>query len=435
MRNSYKGQKKYVAHGSTGRIILIVFALLTFHLSLLTASEAKVYIDITSPAAMKVPVAIFDLPGISGKEISGVLRDDLVFTGLFTYVDKAAYVESLSQPFNPANWRPLGVETVVKGTGSEGKNLTGSVRLYDVTDGKEVLNKEYQSERSLVRPLAHTIANDIYRALTGQKGVFRTRIMFVGERAGAKDLYLADWDGHRSRKLGLKASIILSPHWSFDGNKAVYSSERGRQWGIYLLDFQRMTEKRIFVSRGTNLAGDFLPNKNAFVFSSSKEGTPDLFTYNIDNGSLNRITSSYGIDVSPAVSPDGKFIAFVSDRGGSPQIYVMRSDGSEARRVTFEGNYNTSPVWSPAGDRIAFSGRRGGKNQICIVKPDGSGLVQLTESGNNEDPSFSPDGRYLVFASDRDRTKGVYIMRANGESQMRVTPKDLKAFGPRWSPN
>jgi TolB protein len=415
--------------------VFFIFLLFMFHFLPFAPAEAKVYIDITSPAAMKVPIAIFDFPGASGREISRVLRDDLVFTGLFTYVDKAAYIEPLSQPFNPANWTPLGVETVVKGTVSEDKNLTVSVRLYDVTDGKEVLNKEYQSEKSLVRPLAHTVAGDIYTALTGQKGVFRTKIMFVGERAGAKDLYLADWDGHRSRKLGLKGSIILSPHWSSDGNRAIYSSERGRQWGIYLLDFQRMTEKRIFAAKGTNMAGDFFPNKNSFVFSSSKEGSPDLYVYDIGNGNSTRLTSSYGIEVSPAVSPDGGLIAFVSDRGGTPQIYVMRADGSEVRRVTFEGNYNTSPVWSPSGDRIAFSGRRGGKNQICIVKPDGSGLTQLTDVGNNEDPSFSPDGRYLAFTSDRDRTKGVYIMRANGESQERVTPKDLKAFGPRWSPN
>jgi TolB protein len=195
-----------------------------------------------------------------------------------------------------------------------------------------------------------------------------------------------------------------------------------------------MNEKRIFVSRGTNMAGDFLPKGNSFVFSSTKDGTPDLYTYNIDSGTSKKLTSTFGIEVSPAVSPDGQFIAFVSDRGGTPQIYVMRSDGSEVRRVSFEGNYKTSPCWSPTGDRIAFAGRRG-KNQIFIVKPDGSELTQLTDAGNNEDPSFSPDGRYITFTSDRDRTKTIYIMRANGESQHRITPKDLRAFGPRWSPN
>ncbi len=416
------------------KVLLFVSSLFIFYFSLFTSSEAKIYIDITSPAAKKVPIAIYELPGAAGREISDVIKNDLVFTGLFTYVDSASYIEPISQPFNPKNWTPLGIEAVVKGTVREDKKLTVSITLYDTSEGKAVLSKEYQAERSLLRQLGHTISNDIYGLLTGRPGVFRTRILFSGERRGEKDLYLMDWDGQRLRKLGLRSSVVLSPHWSADGTRAIYASERGRQWGIYLLDFLKMNEKRIFVSKGTNMAGDFFPKGNSFVFSSTKDGTPDLYTYNIDTGTLKKLTSTFGIEVSPSVSPDGQFITFVSDRGGTPQIYVMRSDGSEVRRVSFEGNYNTSPCWSPSGDRIAFSGRRG-KNQIFIVKPDGSGLTQLTDSGNNEDPSFSPDGRYIAFTSDRDRTKTIYIMRANGESQQRITPKDLRAFGPRWSPN
>jgi TolB protein len=155
---------------------------------------------------------------------------------------------------------------------------------------------------------------------------------------------------------------------------------------------------------------------------------------NLKNNQVSKLTSSYGIEVSPSVSPDSRSIAFVSDKGGSPQIYTMRKDGSDIKRITFEGSYNTSPSWSPKGDKIAFSGRRG-TNQIFIVNPDGTGLTQLTSQGNNEDPSFSPDGRYIVFSSDRDGIKGIYIMRANGESQKRITPKNLRSYGPRWSPN
>lgn len=429
--NSYMSRSCFAVGIYSVKFFLLLLAI---HLSLFTSSDAKIYIDITSPSSKKVPIAIYQLPGSSGREISEVIKGDLVFTGLFTYVDSASYVEQISQPFNPGNWTPLGVEAVVKGTVQEGANLTVSITLYDTSEGKAVLSKEYQTDKSLVRQLGHTISNDIYNLFTGSAGIFRTRILFVGERGGGKDLYLVDWDGQRARKLGLKSSILLSPHWSREGTKAVYSSERGRQWGIYLLDFLKMTEKRIFVSKGTNMAGDFFPKENAFIFSSTKDGTPALFSYNIDTGTMKKLTFTHGIDVSPSVSPDGKSIAFVSDRGGTPQIYIMRSDGSEVRRVTFEGSYNTSPCWSPSGDRIAFSGRRG-KNQIFTIKPDGSELMQLTDSGNNEDPSFSPDGRYITFMSDRDRTKSIYIMRANGESQRRITPKDMRAFGPRWSPN
>jgi TolB protein len=416
------------------RILLAVMC----SLGLLLASSsafAKVYIDITSPQARQLPIAVFDFTGPSGGHIADIIRDDLTFTGFFVCVDKASYVESASQPFDPRNWVPMGIDAVVKGSTGDGKNLTATVTLYDTLEGKAILNKQYQSTKDLLRPLAHTISNDIYTALTGQPGVFRTRIAFVGHAEGKSGIYITDWDGSRMKKIGLRGNMVLSPHWSPDGMKIIYSAERGRQWSIYLLDFMRMTEKRVFTSTGINIAGGFFPTGNSFVFSSSRAGTPDLYTYSLTDGAVRRLTSSYGIEVSPAVSPDGKFIAFVSDRGGSPQIYLMNSDGTEIRRVTFEGSYNTSPSWSPNGDRIVFSGRRNGRNQIFTVKPDGSQLAQLTEYGNNEDPSFSPDGRYITFSSDRDRTKGIYIMRANGESQKRITPRDLKAFGPRWSPN
>ncbi|MEJ2696620.1 MAG: Tol-Pal system beta propeller repeat protein TolB [Candidatus Sulfobium sp.] len=415
-----------------------LFAAAICFLCLFLASSpafAKVYIDITSPQAKKLPVAVFDLEGPGGNRIADIIRDDLTFTGFFVCLDKASFIESASQPFDPGNWTPLGVEAVVKGTVAGGANLTATVTLYDTLEGKAVFRKQYQAGSDLLRPLAHSIADDIYTALTGQRGVFRTKIAFVGVAGGKGGIYITDWDGRRMKKIGLRAGTVLSPHWSPDGTKIIYSAERGRQWSIYLLDFLRMTEKRVFTSAGINMAGDFFPNGNSFVFSSSRKGTPDLYTYSLTDGSVRRLTSSYGIEVSPAVSPDGRQIAFVSDRGGSPQIYVMNSDGTDIRRVTFEGSYNTSPSWSPAGDRIVFAGRRGGRNQIFTVKPDGSQLMQLTESGNNEDPSFSPDGRYITFSSDRDRTKGIYIMRANGESQKRITEKDLKALGPRWSPN
>jgi TolB protein len=409
----------------------VVFSVFCF----LFSAEAKIYIDITAPSSKKVPIAIYDLDGAFGKEISEIIRDDLTFTGLFIYIDKISYIEKPAQAFNPQNWTPLGIEAVVKGgVRSSEKGIAVTINLYDTLEGRPVLSKQYQSEKDLLRQLAHNISNDIYRELTGSQGIFRTKIAFVAEDNGEKGLYLMDWDGQRVRKTGLKGSLVLTPHWASDGSKLIYSSERGRQWGLYLLDFLKMTEKKVFVSKGTNMAGDFFPQGDKVVFSSSKEGTPDLFILSLIDYKIKKLTATHGIEVSPAVSPDGKYIAFVSDRGGSPQIYLMNSDGGDIRRVTFEGSYNTSPSWAPKGDRIVFSCRRG-KNQICVVKPDGAELMQLTEQGNNEDPSFSPDSRYITFTSDRDRTKGIYIMRANGEAQKRISPKGLRSAGPRWSPN
>ena len=416
------------------RVLLYAVLLLTLHASLFTAVEAKVYIDITSPLAKKLPIAIYDLQGAQGREISEIIRDDLTFTGLFICIDKASYIESISQKFNQQNWKPLGIEAVVKGAITDGQDLAVEITVFDVFDGKEVFSKHYKADRNILRQLAHNISNDIYSAFTGIPGIFRTKIAFVAEDDGEKGIYVMDWDGQRVRKLGLKGSLMLAPHWSADGMKIAYSSVRGRQWGIYLLDFGKMTERKIFTSKGTNMAGDFLPKGDAITFSSTKDGTPDIYTLFLKDESVKKLTFTQGIEVSPAVSPDGSQIAFVSDRGGSPQIYLMRADGSDIRRVTFEGSYNTSPNWSPAGDRIVFSCRRG-KNQICLAKPDGSALMQLTESGNNEDPSFSPDGRFITLSSDRDGKKGIYIMRANGEAQKKISPQGLGSYGPRWSPN
>ncbi|MEW6003277.1 MAG: Tol-Pal system beta propeller repeat protein TolB [Nitrospirota bacterium] len=414
---------------------ILILLLFTFHCSLFTVSEAKVYIDISSPASKQLPIAIQEFSGTTGKEISEIIRNDLEFTGLFFLIDRSAQLENPSQTFNPRNWTPLGVEAVVKGSVEEGKDLTVVAILYDVLEGRELLRKEYSAEKEFIRPLSHSIANDIYKALTGETGIFRSKIAFVAEEGNGKGIFIMDWDGKKIKRTGLKGNVAISPRWSRDGTKLLFSAERNRQWGIYLLNLTIRTENKVFSSKGTNVVGDFLPDGNNFIFYSSKDGNPDLYIMNLKDNEITRLTSSYSNEVSPSVSPDGRYIAFVSDKGGSPQIYVMRIDSSDVRRITFEGSYNTSPSWSPKGDRIIFSGRRGMTNQIFLVNPDGTGLTQLTTQGNNEDPSFSPDGRYVAFSSDRDGLKGIYIMRANGESQKRITPDSIIASGPRWSPN
>ncbi|HET6516258.1 MAG TPA: Tol-Pal system beta propeller repeat protein TolB [Thermodesulfovibrionales bacterium] len=414
---------------------LIAQALFTVFVLLVSRAGAKIYIDVTSPAFKKLPIAIAEFSGQSGREISDIIRDDLDFSGLFQPLDRSAFIEGPSQPFQVRNWSVLGAEIVVKGIVTGDKEKTTIVSLYDVMEGQEIFRKAYQTDASLTRPLAHTIANDIYRQITGQPGIFRSRIAYVTRYGSHDELTIADWDGQRAYRPGVKGTVLLSPRWTRDASRLVYSSERNRQWEIYLLDFRKRSERVLFSAKGTNLAGDFLPDGDQFLLSSSTGGTPDIYKYRISESKLTRLTSSRSVDVSPAASPDGSLIAFVSDRQGSPQIFIMGTDGYDIRRLTFSGSYNTSPSWSPKGDRIVFSGRQGGKNQIFTISPDSSHLTQLTDRGNNEDPSFSPDGRFIVFTSDRDGDRAVYVMRANGEAQKRITPKGVRAFGPRWSPN
>lgn len=400
---------------------------------------AKIYIDITSPR-QQLPLAIHDLDGPKGGEISEILRADLDFTGFFIMVDQNAFLETDTEPFSPANWSSIGVQAVVKGTTeqSEGK-LIVNIYLYDVADGTALIKRKYWAGQTLIRPLAHSIADDLYRELTGEPGVFRTKTAFIEKSGGSvaggsPRLTLMDWDGHNIRRPGIGGDALLAPHWSDDASMLLYSASRSRQWGIYVLDFAVMKEKHLFGDRGTNIAGDFFPGGKEFSLSSSKAGTPDIYIYDIAESKLERLTKDGGIEVSPTVSPDGKTIAFVSDRGGTPQIYIMDKVGYNIHRITYSGSYNTSPSWSPRGDLIAFSGRREGKNQIFIVRPDGSDTKMLTSDGNNEEPSFSPDGRFIAFTSDRGGKKGIYMMRADGEAQRRVTPPEVEAYAPRWSP-
>ena len=417
------------------KIIFYLFiTVFTIVLSAQTSSADKIYIDITSPGIKKLPIAI--QPFIGAKEVSDIVKDDITFTGLFYCLDDAAQIERPDQPFNTQNWRGLGVEMVVKGvaTRSTSQSIDVTVSAYDVADGREVLRKEYTAGPDLTRLLAHTISNDIYKILTGQRGIFKTKIAFIAQKSGSKELYMMDWDGERLYPVGIKGDIIMAPRWSPDGSKLIYSSEKNRKWGIYVLDMKAMRELSAIPLSGVSIAGNFFQDNRRFAFSTAKNGYSDISIGDIDNRQSRKIITTPWIDVSPSVSPDGSSIVFVSNRSGSPQLYMSDREGFGIRRITFQGNYNTSPAWSPVGDKIVYASMIGGKNQIFTIRPDGSGVTQLTDAGNNEDPCFSPDGRYIAFTSNREGSTGIFVMRANGEGLKRLTKEGFRAANPGWSP-
>ncbi|MBF0519347.1 MAG: Tol-Pal system beta propeller repeat protein TolB [Nitrospirae bacterium] len=400
------------------------------------SADARLYVDITSPGMRKMPVAVQDFPGlVEGKEVSDTVESDLGFTGVFTMLDKARQVEGPGAPFSPNNWRPLGVDAVVKGTLETSPNgeISATVTVYDVSESNAMMKKKYVTRKDLIRPLAHRIADDIYEAITGQKGIFSSKIAFVAQGSEGGSIYLMDYDGQRMKRIVSRGSITMKPHWAPGGKKLAYSSLRNGKWAIFMLDFDSAAESVFFSSSGTNLAGDFTPDGKYLLLSSSSKGSPDIYMLHLTTKVLSRITYSDGIEVSPSPSPDGSRIAFVSDKSTTPQIYTMSFDGSDVRRISYEGNYSTSPEWSPAGDKIVFASMRGGQFQVFTVNPDGSSMTQLTQEGTNDEPSFSPDGRYITFTSTRDGSKGVYIMNSDGQQQRRITPRNIRAFGPSWS--
>ena len=395
-----------------------LFAFFILLLLLPALVNAKVYIDITSPAARKLPLSINITGPAAAKMIEWVVKSDLEATGLFSFAD----------PGVPGAEMIADIEVTLSD-----KTLKTILSVNDLIEGREVLKKSYSASETGTRAVGHSISNDLYEAATGRKGIFRTKLSCLSATApGEKELRLMDWDGYNSFRVPSKG-MTASHAWSRDGRMLIFSSDQDRKWKIYTLDLTQYSRTVLFSSNGLNLVGD-ASSDGLVAFSSSRDGNSEIYTMDISGGDLKKITRSFGIDVSPVFSPDNKKIAFVSDRGGTPQIYTVDADGNGLKRVTFEGTYNTSPAWSPDGKWIAYVGRVDGKNQIFMVKSDNSGTRQLTNSGNNENPVFSPDGFFIAFDSDMAGKRGIYIMRSNGEDRRRITPEYMDATKPKWSP-
>jgi TolB protein len=399
------------------KFFVFTCSLLTFSFLLPPVSHAKVYIDITSPAFRKLPLSIHSSGSTEAKKISEIVYDDLELTGIFDLID----------PEIP------GAEMKVNITANSLEKIKADVSVSDLIKNKDLLNKRYSSSKSILRSLSHTIADDIFEAVTGKKGIFRTKLTYIVSSAHKRWLYFMDWDGKNPKKI-VARGLTTSHTWSPDSRYVFFSSERKRKWKIYSLNMRNYSERTLFSSKGLNVVGGVSPD-NRISFSSSLSGSPEIYVMNMYGGAAQKITKSFGIDISPVFSPDGSRIAFVSDRGGSPQIYVMNSDGSRLRRLTFEGSYNTSPAWSPDGKWIVFVGRKNGKNQLFMIQSDGKDLHQITEKGNNENPTFSPNGIFIAFDSDRAGQKAIYLMNVNSGFSKRITPKNIKAMNPKWSPH
>jgi len=429
------------------RILIFIFSVFSLQFSSLTEVSAKIYIDINAPSFRRLPIAVTDFKYLGeaedqegyGRKIADVIRNDLDFSGFFDLLDPGSFIEDpkkagiTEDSIDFKDWSQIGAEALVKGgIILDGQRLVVEACLFDVFQGRMITGKRYTGETKDIRKIAHRFSNEIVKSFTGEEGIFETTIATIVNHNGAKELYIMDYDGYNMIRLTDSRTLNLSPSWSPDGARIVFSSERGRSWGIYIIDIRSKQEKRLTSQRGLNMSPSFSPDGKKIAFTYSRNGNSDI--YIMEGNNLKRITNSPAIDISPSWSPDGRYIAFVSDRAGGPQIYIMDSNGENVRRLTFEGSYNVSPSWSPRGDRIAFASRRNGRFEIFTINPDGSGLQQLTNEGNNENPSWSPDGRYIVFSSKRHGGTGIYIMKADGENQRLITPKGVIATNPAWSP-
>ncbi len=398
------------------KLILVISCLFIFN----NSAVALVEVDITRGNLDPLPIAVSPLYIESGskdikyndtiiknvgEEISKVIEVNFRRSGLFNPLKKDSFVQNpdiahVKPRFE--DWRLIKAQALVTGKANVSENkLRVEFRLWDVVAAKEMIALAFSTTPDNWRRVAHIISDKVYERLTGEEGYFDTRIIYVSETGPKtqryKKLAIMDQDGANVKYLTLGNELVLTPRFSPKNQLVTYLSYFRNLPRVYLLDIETGVQEVVGDFPGMTFAPRFSPDGKKIIMSFAKDGNSDIYTMNMETRVVERITDHSSIDTSPSYSPDGKYICFNSDRSGLQQIYVMRKDGSNVKRITFgKGLYGT-PVWSPRGDLIAFTKVHKGKFYIGVMRADGSGERLLTENFYQEAPSWSPNGRVLIF--------------------------------------
>jgi TolB protein len=400
--------------------------------------RGKLFIDLSNPARGKMLIAIPDFesrsPGrLSGKALADVLRNDLYLTGMFQIVPPSTPdgSDSFERP-DFDRWGRQGAQAlIVTRYESRGDQLVLEARLYNVDMRRMEMGKRYIGRTADNRLMVHRFGERVMEALTGIRGCFSSRIAFVGI-GPAREIFSMDFDGHNLGQLTRSKAIVLSPEWSPDGRHLLFTGYGKGKPDLWLLDLKTGDQHVVSGRPGLNASGRYSPHGDRVALSLTYNGIPKIFIITPQGNIIKKLTSGRGNDISPTWSPDGSMIAYVSDQAGAPQIYSVSVLGGPPTRLTFETNYNTDPDWSPRGDVLAFTARVNGQFQVCTIRTDGTDFRALTSQGTNEDPAWSPDGRMIAFSSNRRGRREIFVMDAQGEIQVPVSPIAGKA--PAWSP-
>ena len=397
-----------------------LFLQILFYFLLISKCYSLIEVDITRGNLNPLPIAVSPLfsDKISvqelkkktnkenlGEEISNIVENNLKITGLFNPLDKKAFLQKpdvahLKPRFE--DWSLIKAQALITGQVKyENDKLRVEFRLWDVLAGKEIMALAFTTVPNNWRRVGHIISDKIYERLTGEKGYFDTRIIYVSEEGPKtkriKKLAIMDQDGFNTKYLTLGNELVLTPRFNPTNQMVTYLSYFKNLPRVYLLDIETGIQEVVGDFPGMTFAPRFSPDGKKIIMSFAKDGNSDIYTMNLEKRIVQRITNHPSIDTSPSYSPDGKFITFNSDRSGHQQIYIMKKDGSSVKRISFgKGLYGT-PVWSPRGDLIAFTKLHKGKFYIGVMRTDGSGERLLTENYYQEAPSWSPNGRVLIF--------------------------------------
>jgi TolB protein len=409
---------------------------------------AQARVQITEGNFQPIPIAIPNfVPGTQGdidvsNGIAGVITNNLKRSGLFAPIDQQAFIERISNidvPPQFQNWRQINAQALVTGraTRQGDGRLKAEFRLWDVPQAKQLTGQQYFTSPESWRRIAHIISDQIYERLTGEKGYFDSRVVFVDETGPknrrVKRLAMMDQDGANVRYLTRGADLVITPRFSPSTQEITYMEYGQGDPRVYLFNVETGQREIVGNFPGMSFAPRFSPDGQRIIMSLQQGGNSNLFVMDLRSKSTTRLTDTPAIDTSPSYSPDASRICFESDRGGRPQFYVMSAGGGQAQRISFgEGSYST-PVWSPRGDYIAFTKQGGGQFAIGIMKPDGSGERILTAGYHNEGPTFAPNGRVVMFFRDLGPGPNLFTIDISGRNELKV-PTPGFASDPAWSP-
>jgi TolB protein len=412
------------------------------------SASAVLNVDINQGNVQPMPIALPDFIGATANEgdvahnVTGIITANLQRSGLFAPINPQAFVEKISNTDAVprfADWRAINAQALVTGriTRQSDGRLRAEFRLWDVFAGQQLAGQQYFTSPDNWRRIAHIISDAIYERLTGEKGYFDSRIVFVDETGSkqqrVKRLAIMDQDGAGVRYLTRGDDLVLTPRFNPSTQEITYMSYGQGGPRVYLLNIETGQREIVGNFPGMTFAPRFSPDGQRVIMSLQQGGNSNLFVMDLRSKATTRLTDTPAIDTSPCYSPDGARICFESDRGGSQQIYVMPAAGGPAQRISFGEGQHSTPVWSPRGDYIAFTGQARGMFSIGLLKPDGSGERILTEGFHNEGPTFAPNGRVIMFFRDPGNGPNLFTIDVTGRNELKV-PTPSFASDPAWSP-
>ncbi len=414
-------------------------------------AQAQLEIDITKGNINPTPIAIPDFLATDsqtraiGADIAAVVRADLERSGLFNALDPSSFIETQTNiDYQPtfADWRVIKADALVSGQiiRESATKIRVEFRLWDIFAGKQLAGLRFATTPDNWRRTAHKASDAIYKSLTGEEGYFDSRIVFIDEKGSKtnrkKRLTIMDQDGHAPQYLLAGSDLVITPRFSPSAQKITFMSYENIIPQVYLLDIETGRRELLGNFPGMTFAPRFSPDGKHLIMSMMDKGNSDVYKMDLSSRSTTRLTSEPSIDVSGSFSPDGRRIVFNSDRGGSPQIYTMNSDGSNVKRISFGKGRYSAPVWSPRGDKIAFVKSKGGRYSIGIMNVDGSAERLLTESYLDESPTWSPNGRVILFSRETKGQSGyneIWSVDLTGKNIRRINTPG-KSSDPAWSP-